>query len=62
MQPHFHVLDSTVFCARMGTGAAPTEAERNKFKSPKLKKGMLARDLYSEFVCGYRFQHLSSDS
>ena len=56
MQPHFHVLDSTVFCARMGTGAPPTEAERNKFESPKLKKGMLERDLCSEVVYGYRFQ------
>ncbi|PIL24577.1 hypothetical protein GSI_12461 [Ganoderma sinense ZZ0214-1] len=47
MGPRFHLLDNEIFSARI-TGKPPSEAARKKFKSPKLKKGMLERDIYPQ--------------
>ncbi|PIL24566.1 hypothetical protein GSI_12450 [Ganoderma sinense ZZ0214-1] len=45
MDARFHLLDNDAFAGRI-PGALPSDAERKGFKSPKLKKGMLERDIY----------------
>ena len=52
MGPRFHLLDNEVFSARI-PGAKPSEADRKKFKSPKLRKGMLERDIYPQLVSSH---------
>ncbi|KAI1791907.1 hypothetical protein LXA43DRAFT_888599 [Ganoderma leucocontextum] len=47
MGARFHLLDNDLFAARI-PGDAPTDVDRKKFKSPKLKKGMLERDIYPQ--------------
>ncbi|KAM5541461.1 hypothetical protein V8D89_005015 [Ganoderma adspersum] len=47
MGPRFHLLDNEVFSARI-PGKLPSEADRKKFKSPKLRKGMLERAIYPQ--------------
>ena len=49
MGPRFHLLDNDVFSARI-PGNLPSEADRKKFKSPKLRKGMLERAIYPQLV------------
>ncbi|PIL25521.1 hypothetical protein GSI_12408 [Ganoderma sinense ZZ0214-1] len=45
MGARFHLLDNEIFSAHI-SGAAPSDADRKKFKTPTLKKGMLERDIY----------------
>ncbi|PIL24565.1 hypothetical protein GSI_12449 [Ganoderma sinense ZZ0214-1] len=47
MGARFHLLDNEIFSAHI-SGAAPSDADRKKFKTPKLKKGMLERDIYPQ--------------
>ena len=49
MGARFHLLDNEVFSARI-PGKLPSEADRKKFKSPKLRKGMLERAIYPQLV------------
>ncbi|PIL24550.1 hypothetical protein GSI_12434 [Ganoderma sinense ZZ0214-1] len=45
MDTRFHLLDNDAFAGRI-PGALPSDAEWKGFKLPKLKKGMLERDIY----------------
>ncbi|EJF58100.1 hypothetical protein DICSQDRAFT_173329 [Dichomitus squalens LYAD-421 SS1] len=47
MGPRFHLLSNELFSSRI-PGAPPTEAERSKFKSPRLWKGMLEKEIYPQ--------------
>ena len=52
MGARFHLLDNEIFSAHI-PGNSPTAADRKKFKSPKLKKGMRERDIYPQLVRRY---------
>ncbi|EJF58110.1 hypothetical protein DICSQDRAFT_139753 [Dichomitus squalens LYAD-421 SS1] len=43
----WHLLSNELFSSRI-PGAPPTEAERSDFKSPRLRKGMLEKEIYPE--------------
>ncbi|TBU24408.1 hypothetical protein BD311DRAFT_791025 [Dichomitus squalens] len=43
----WHLLSNELFSARI-PGAPPTEAERSEFTSPRLRKGMLEKEIYPE--------------
>ena len=56
MGARFHLLDNEIFSAHI-PGNSPTAADRKKFKSPKLKKGMRERDIYPQLVSRRHLTH-----